>query len=211
MVSVGNSLFCLGGINARLPKPSQVMGSIEEYNISGHKWRTVGELTHPVCSATVAVSGEQILVFGGCNKDRKHVGFVQCFHSRTKESTMISNMPNIPKRLMAMTVGQNIYVIALNEDEQTVLKLTPDFGFVDAGIEVSGYPNFLGASHFDGNLLVLTENPDKKGRLRNIIQVDLKTSKAQALPVTGSGFPKAVHGCYRSYVDKRFLYHTYYQ
>jgi hypothetical protein len=128
-----------------------------------------------------------------------------------KESTVISNMPNIPKRLSSITIGQDIFVISLNEDEQTILKLTPDFGFMDAGLEISGDPNFLGVSHYDGSLLVLIENPEKRGCLKQIIQVDLETSQPKVLPIKGNGYPKAVHGCYRSYVDKRFLYHTYYQ
>ncbi|XP_053380533.1 kelch-like protein 24 isoform X2 [Mercenaria mercenaria] len=211
MVSVGNALYCLGGNNVRLPKSSQVMGSIEEFYIPGQRWRTVGELSNPVCSAAAAVCGEQILVFGGTNIDGKQVSFVQCFHSRTKESTVISNLPYIAKRLLSVTIGEEIYIMSVSEDGHSILKLTSDLGFTDAGFEIPTDQNLLGTSHHDECMIVLTENPKANGNPRNIVQVDLETSQTKVFPVKGNGCPKPVHGCHRSYIDKRFLYHTYFQ
>lgn len=212
MVAIGNSLFCIGGNNVKLPKSSQIMGSIEEFYIPGQRWKTVGELTNPVHSASAAVSGEQILIFGGTTKECKQLNSVQCFHVRTKESTVISNLPYIPKRMLSMTIGAEIYIISISEDGHNILKLTEEFGFIDAGFEITTNQNLLGASHHDGCLIVLTEHPNtKSGNLRKIVRINLGTSKAEVLPVKGSVCPKPVQGCHRSYIDKRYLYHTYFQ
>lgn len=211
MVALGNAVYCLGGNNTRLPKNNQTMGSIEEYHIPSQKWKTVGEFTHPVHSAAAAVCGEQILLFGGTGKDGEPVSWVQCFHTRMKETSVVSNLPYIPRRLFTAMLGEDIYILSENEDGNNVLKLTPEFGFTDAGFDIPAEGNILGTSQHDENLLMLMENPNADGRRTQIVKIILKNSQIESLSPKGNGCPKPIHACNRCYVDKRFLYHTYFQ
>lgn len=211
MVSVGNALFCLGGNNIRLPTNSQTMGTIEEYQIGEQRWKTVAEFTHPVHSSAAAVSGEQILVFGGIGKDGEPVSWVQCFHTRTKETTVVSNLPYIPKRILSVTIGDDIYVLSENEDGNNSLKLTTEFGFTDAGFEIPVEGNILGVSHHDESVLVLTARSEGSNRFWDIVKINSENSNPEILRPKSGSCPKPVLACNRCYVDKRFLYHTYFQ
>ncbi|XP_052789258.1 kelch-like protein 24 isoform X2 [Mya arenaria] len=209
MNAVSSSLYCIGG---RHPKFQQVNGSIEEYNILGQRWRTVGELNHPVYSTTSTVCGEQILLFGGIGKDNKPMNYVQCFHTRTKDSSVISTLPYLCKRIITTTMGDEVFITSIDEDDSSlVLKLTSEFGFTDAGIELPVDSKILAITHSEGQLVVVTENEKCKGYLGDIVRVNVKNSKSVPLEMQGTNCPRPVHACHRLYVDNRFLYHTYFQ
>lgn len=221
MVAVGSSLFCLGGSNLlcrelksalfKTGKPPQVTGAIEEYHVGSKRWKVVAELTFPVFSAAATVSGEQILIFGGLGKDFLPTSCVQCFHVRLKECTVISNLPKPFRRLIATKIDDNIYVTSNEDDESSVFKLTPDFGFTDAGFDIPTENGILGITHYDRHFVVLTGSPEDSNCLGNIVKVNLKNSKPEILEVNGVSGPKGVHASYRCFIDKRFLYHTYFQ
>ncbi|XP_052249243.1 kelch-like protein 17 isoform X2 [Dreissena polymorpha] len=206
MVALGNALYCIGGLRQDGP-----IGSIEEYSIPGHRWLPVGELVHPVHSATSAVSGEQVLVFGGIGKHGHEISHVQAYHVRHKEPTVISQLPFISKQFHALTIGKDIFVLSLEREKEHVLKLTSDFGFVDAGFDISLDKKVLGVTHHDNYLMILTEDELTEGYLGDVIKVNTKTSQVEALVMEGKPTPKPFHACHRLYVDKKFLYHTYFQ
>ncbi|XP_052225452.1 kelch-like protein 29 isoform X2 [Dreissena polymorpha] len=203
MVSLGNALYCIGSLRQYRP-----IDSIEEYSILGHRWLPVGELVY---SATSAVSGEQVLVFGGIGKHGHKISNVQDYHVRHKEPTVISQLPFISKQFHALTIGKDICLLSLEREKEHVLKLTSDFGFVDAGFYFSLDKKVLGVAHHENNSMILTEDESTKGYLGDVIKVNTKASQVESLAMGGKPTPKPFHACHRLYVDKKFLYHTYFQ
>ena len=218
MVAVGNSLFCLGGSNTQTrvkvkfkqDSTPQVNSSVEEYNIAAQRWFLAGDLLHPVCSAASAVCGEQILVFGGSGKDFQAMNYVQCFHSRLKQSSVISNLPYVSRRLIATTIGETVYITSKEQDGSSILKLTSDFGFEDAGFEIPTDQGVLGISHHDRQFVILIESAETHGVLSSMIKVNLRSSKSEVIQMNGNSAPKVYHASHRCYMDKKFLYHTYF-
>lgn len=219
MVAVGNSLFSLGGTDVvsvhsksqfRSNKSVQ-LSSIEEYSISGQRWKFTCDLVHPVHRATAAVSGERILIIGGIGNDHMPRNWVQCFHTRLKESSVISNLPFMSFSLIATTIRDSVFVTCLDADGSVAVRLTPDFGFTSVEFDIPSELEILGISHHDGQFLVLTVSSESPGCLGNIMKINLKTSKTEVLEMKGNSAPKLIFGTHRCNIDKKYLYHTYFQ
>ena len=181
--------------------------------ILGQKWRNIGELPHPVYDAASVVCGERILTFGGKDTDDKDTNYVQSYHTRTQDSCSISTLPYPCKKIITTKLSEDIYVTAIESGESKhIFKLTSDFGLTDAGFEFSGNDNILGMSHSEGNLVALTENPEYPKHAGSVMKVNPETSNTNELkiPNTCGLFSKPVHVVHRLFVDKRFLYHTYF-
>ena len=211
MVAVGNSLYCLGGKNTKLPKANQVMGHIEEFYIPGTRWRTIGELPTPVHSTASAVKGEEIFIFGGILADDSPTNIVQHFHTRLKSSSVISHLPYISSKLLATTIGKTVFITTLDTEGNGALKLTTDIGFEDPGFELPTDKHLLGVAHYSEHLIFLEESSTCKGHLGRMIKFNPTTAKSEVYSLKGNASPKPVNACHRLFVDKRFLYHTYFQ
>lgn len=211
MVAVGNSLYCLAGKNTKLQKANQTMGHIEEFYIPGNRWRTVGELPTPVHSCTSAVIGEQIFIFGGITGDDASTNVVQHFQTRLKNSSIISHLPYIASKLLAVTMGSTIFITTINSEGNEILRMTSEFGFEDPGFELPAVQRLLGITHHNESLVCLDEFPDRPNHLGRVIKINPETSKKDEYSWKGDPGPKPMHACLRSFIDKRFLYHTYFQ
>ena len=78
MVSVGTSIFVIGGRDGRAP----AITSIEEYSLETERWCTAGDLVLGVRSTSASVIGEKVFIFGGITESYKDSNSVQCFDSR---------------------------------------------------------------------------------------------------------------------------------
>lgn len=211
MVAVGNSLYCLAGKNTKLQKANQIMGHIEEFYIPGNRWRTVGELPTPVHSCTSAVIGEEIFIFGGITSEDAPTNVVQQFQTRLKNSSIISHLPYISSKLLATTMGSTVYITTVNSEGNGILRMTSDLGFEDPGFELPAVKHLLGITHHNEHFICLDEFPDHPNHLGRVIKINRTTAKAEEYSWKGEPGPKPIHACQRSFVDKRFLYHTYFQ
>ena len=211
MVGIGNSLFCIGGKNMRLPGNMQVLGLIEEYYIPGQRWMSVGELAIPVHSATAAASGENILVFGGASKDGQRIHTVQCFHVRTREATVISHTPLAGNPVYCTKIDDMIFVTLIDENTNLVMKMNSSMGFEDVDFEVPAGGNPLAVIQHYGDMLFVMEHDKGHRQIGSINKVSLRSSVTETLSMKGVLCQKPIHSCRRTFVDKRFLYHTYFQ
>lgn len=211
MVAVGNSLFCLAGRNTKLPKGNQIMGHIEEFYIPGSRWRTVGELPTPVHSCVTAVKGEEVFVFGGITGDETPTNVVQHFQTRLKSSCIISHLPYVSTKLLTTTMSSTVYIVTVDSQGNGILEMTPKLGFEDPGFELPGVPHLLGVTHFNEHIICLDGNPERPRHLGRVLKVNRENSKVEEYTWKGDPGPRPIHACMRSFVDKRFLYHTYFQ
>ena len=211
MVAVGNSLYCVAGKNTKLPKGNQVMGHVEEFYIPGSRWRTVGDLPTAVHSCATAVRGEEIYIFGGITGDDTPTNVVQHFHTRNKNSSIISNLPYVSTRLLTTTMGSTVYITTIDPEGNGILEMTQELGFDDPGFELPEIPHLLGVTHFNEHIIYLDGNPELPKHLDKVLKVNRETSKVEEFTWKGEPGPRPIHACMRSFVDKRFLYHTYFQ
>lgn len=211
MVAVGHSLYCLAGKNTKLQKPNQCMGHVEEFYIPGNRWRTVGELPTPVHSCVSAVIGEDIFVFGGITNEDAPTNVVQHFQTRLKNSCIISHLPYTSPRLFTTTMGSTIYITTVDSQGNGILRMTSDLGFEDPGFELPSVKRLLGITHHNEKFVCLDESVERPNHLGRVIKLNLATNKLEEYCWKGDPGPKPIHACQRSFVDKRFLYHTYFQ
>ena len=116
MVAVGNSLYVLGGYDDDEPEEQfSTLMSIEKYDVNTGSWEDFGYLSLPIRSASAAVVGVKIYVFGGIDGDGSEVKAIQCFDSRLKTCTQISDLPNDNSGMSsAIVCNRSIYLIFLN-------------------------------------------------------------------------------------------------
>ena len=125
MVAVGHSLYVLGGYDDDEPEERfSTLMSVEKYDVYSGSWEDCGYLRLPVRSASAAVLGVKIYIFGGIDGDGCKVSAIQCFDTRQKTCTQISHIPNNNCGMSSAVVcNRTIFVIFLTGN---ILKIEED-------------------------------------------------------------------------------------
>ena len=153
MVAVGNSLYVLGGYDDDEPEERfSTLMSVEKYDVNTGSWEDCGYLRLPVRSASAAVLGVKIYVFGGIDGDGCKVSAVQCFDTRQKICTQISDLPNNNCGMSSAVVcNRTVFVICLNGN---ILKMEED----EVTEQIFCIPNFrrcgFGVAQDKGNIII---------------------------------------------------------
>jgi hypothetical protein len=92
MAAVGDSLYVLGGYKQVAGEEEECHASIEQMWCGS--WTIVGELSVAVNTTSVAVSADNIFVFGGITENNADIATVQCFNTRDRIVTRICDLPS---------------------------------------------------------------------------------------------------------------------
>lgn len=154
MVAVASSLYVLGGYDDDEPEERfSTLMSVEKYDVNTGNWEDCGYLSLPVRSASAAVLGVKIYVFGGIDSDGYKVSAIQCFDTRHKSCTQVSDLPNNNCGMSsAIVCNRTIYVICLNGN---ILKMEED----EITEQIFCIPNFqrcgFGVVQDKGSMIIL--------------------------------------------------------
>lgn len=213
MAAIRESIYVIGGYNLKVSSNKQVQGSIEEYSITGRRWRTMGELAIPVYNASTVVVGEKIYILGGKQEDGKYCDAVQMFDTRHRETKIVGKIPDTMEQpLLTVTFDKNIYIFTA-KGEILELKLKPTIKFKAFKRLPQTCLPLLGCTHYRGKVILLSSSTDKPEQFAKIFKLDLKQSpvRADVLTPKNSVRPKPIHACCRGIVNKQYMYHTYFQ
>ena len=213
MVTVGNSLFVAGGQHLKQPKLNGilVLGTIEEYYIQAKKWQTVGELSIPVYSATAAASGESVYVYGGTNNIGQNINTIQSFHSRTKATSVISHIEMPGDTLYSTKVDDTMFLTVKLKSTNLMIRLDSYLEVEQITFEIPTNENILAVIHSYGSMLFLIEHEEGQGHLGGIVKVDMRSSSQETIPMAEISCHGRFRACRRTFVNKNFLYHTYFK
>ena len=214
MAAVRESIYILGGMNPKSKAENNVMSSVEEYSISGRRWRTMGELITPVHSAATTIQGEKIYILGGIQQDGTLCDAVQVFDTRHRECKIVGQLPrNLYQPLKVSHINRKVLIISENGDVFR-FKDKPKIEFENLNYKL-GWTSLpcLGFTHYRGQLIILSATHDRPDCFSKMNKLDLSCKPArmdQVVPKVNTK-PKPIHACMRGIVNKQFLYHTYFQ
>lgn len=212
MAAVRESIYVMGGYNAKMSEGNQVLGSVEEYKVNSHRWQPMGELHTPVMYAATAVVGEKIYVLGGKQQDGSFFEGIQVFDTRQRE-TKVENglLTGMVQPLKAITIDCKIVVFTASGEV---------FDFRYSKMKLSSVKRLhhdclpiLGMAHYRGCINLLSASKDKPQVFSKLFKLELRLSPTRLDPVSPkhSTRPKPIHACLRGIVNKELMYHTYFQ
>lgn len=214
MIAVGESLYVIGGLIDRQRKDGSypLIGTIEEIQVHGKRWRVVGELKTPVHSASIAASGEKVFVFGGILDDGTFLNKVQVFNVRLRETEYACDISkNISQpfkvlhfggRIVAFTSKGEMYDFDSDKLRFELIKKIP-----------AQYLPIMAVSHYKGCIILLSGRTDMPQCYKQMFKIDLSVNpmRIEIITAKSTSKPKPIHACQRGRVNKQFMYHTYFQ
>ncbi|XP_021358069.1 kelch-like protein 24 [Mizuhopecten yessoensis] len=212
MAAVRESVYVLGGYNAKMAEGNNVQGSIEEYNVNSRRWRTMGELITSVqCAATVAI-GEKIYILGGKQEDGSHYDGIQIFDTRQRETKVQAGiLKGLAQPLRVIPVDGKVIIITATGEVYDYRYSKVKLSLVKR-LHHDCLP-ILGVAHYRGYIMLLSASKDKPLVFSKLFRLELRCSPTRLDVVSpkNNTKPKPIHACLRGIVNKQFLYHTYFQ
>lgn len=204
MVVMGDFIYAVGGCNKR----EGASDIISRYSVEDGTWKYVGDLQLGVYSASAAVAGESIMVFGGRAQGNVRRQEIQAYNTRTKTSYVVNRFSSPVTECKAISVDEEAFVVLTNG---TIMKVTEDgvqyrhatlhnfdrynFGFVRylGGMLVVGgetrYPSGAGSGHFMDFIQVDT-TPGKTSVLSHQLFSSASATCCCMLILRRTAFPK---------------------
>jgi hypothetical protein len=111
MVAVGDSLYVLGGYDDEAEEGYNTLISVEKFGVMSGSWEDCGYLISPVRSASASVLQDKIYVFGGLDGDGVTTSAVQCFDTRVRTCTHLTNLPSLSGMSSAVVCNKTTYLV----------------------------------------------------------------------------------------------------
>lgn len=152
MVAVGDSLYVLGGYDDEAEERFSTLMSVERFGVINGNWEDCGYLTSPVRSASASVVKDKIYIFGGIDADGMMSSAVQCFDTRTKSCTHLTDLPSLSGMSSAIVCNRTTYIVFPSGE---VLK-TDGNGEIENVCNIQGFDRCgFGIIQHEGKIIII--------------------------------------------------------
>lgn len=152
MVAVGDSLYVLGGFDDEAEERFSTLMSVEKFGVMSGNWEDCGYLTFPMRSASASVVRDTIYLFGGIEGDGTKSSAVQCFDTRDRSCTHLTDLPLISGMSSIVVCNMTTYLVFPNGQ---VLKMDGSGEIENVGT-ISGFERCgFGIVQHEGNIIII--------------------------------------------------------
>ena len=202
MVASGECIYVIGGYDDTADDDFKTLLTIEAFYMSTGCWEDAGYLALPVRSASAAVSGEHIYIFGGVTNNDYDTKAIQCYDTRQRSCTIIvGELPSFCRLSVAIAYQHTIYIVSQTGD---VMQCDENNSVLVRG----NIPDFerhnFGLILRNGCVLILGGSNSEGDNFDEVYNFDLSTNASSLmvdyLPTQMYGF-----GCVKAVINKKYL------
>ncbi|KAK3090484.1 hypothetical protein FSP39_012212 [Pinctada imbricata] len=200
MVSVGDSLYVLGGYNDEEDDCQfRTLLSVERFTIGSEKWEDAGYLSIPIRSASAAVDKDKIYLFGGVTSSDCDTKVIQCFDTRQKTCSRIGELPVYCRLSTALSCMQNILIVC-----PTGHVLSFSEGVIKEFGKISGFERYSFGAVILSNTILILGGTDSNEPVDEFISFDMDKKSAS---LTGEYMPVPMFdfGCLKTVINKKHM------